>query len=58
LLVARYRAARGRLNRDLDLIDRALDLREMLYWGCFDLDDARAEVADFKRRCLAWRIQR
>jgi hypothetical protein len=54
-------AARDRLRRGVELLNLALDLRERLYWGCFDLDDARAEVAVFKYACAAhrwwWRSQ-
>jgi hypothetical protein len=54
-LLARYRAARDRLRRGVELLSLALDLRERLYWGCFDLDAARAEVAAFKYACAAHR---
>jgi hypothetical protein len=58
LLVARYRAARGRLNAGLALVETALDLHEQLHWGCFDLDDARAEVRAFRRKCRCWQDRR
>jgi hypothetical protein len=57
VLLMRYRAARGRLNATLDLIDRALDLRELLYCG-LDLDDMVAEVAAFRRMCQRWHDRR
>lgn len=57
LLVFRYRAARARVDAGLDLIDRALDLRERLYFG-LDLDDMAAEVRDFKRAVEAHRRRR
>lgn len=57
LLLSRYRGARRRLNAGLDRLDYALDLRERLWWQ-IDLDDARAEVAAFKRVCQSWRDRR
>jgi hypothetical protein len=56
--VQQLNAARARLNAGLDLIDRALDLREHLCWGVFDIEDARAAVAAFKRDAEAFRWRR
>ena len=47
-LMAQSEAARARLNLTLDLLDQALDLRELLWCGC-GLDDMRTEVDAFKR---------
>jgi hypothetical protein len=55
LLIAKYRAARGRLNAGLDLIDRSFEIRALLYMGVLDLDDARAAVSVFKYACAAHR---
>ena len=46
--MAQSEGARARLNLTLDLLDQALDLRELLWCGC-DLDDMRTEVDAFKR---------
>jgi len=57
-MIAELNAARDRLDRGLDLLDRARDLRELLYMGVLELDDAHAMVAEFKRDVDAHRRQR
>jgi hypothetical protein len=46
-LLAELDAARARLDSSVLLLQRALDLRELLWWQC-DLDDARADVNGLK----------
>jgi hypothetical protein len=41
--------ARARLDTDTTLMQRLLDLREILWWGVLDLDQANTEVAALKR---------
>jgi hypothetical protein len=50
-------AARDRLDRDVELLSQALDLRELLEW-CIDLDDAVSAVAEFKYVSKAHRRRR
>ena len=47
-LSPRFAAARCRLDAAVDLLNRALDLRELLWCG-IDLDHARDLVAALKR---------
>ena len=49
-LIGSLNAARDKLNAHVALLNRALDLRELLYFG-IDLDDAVQAVADFRRDC-------
>jgi hypothetical protein len=49
VLVECLGVARDRLDRAVELIEWAIDLHEQLTWGVFDMDDARNEVAKFKR---------
>jgi hypothetical protein len=56
-LLLRYRASRRRLNATLDLIDRAIDLREQLWFG-LDLDHMREEVRAFCKIAQRWRDRR
>jgi hypothetical protein len=44
-----YRDARGQLNAGLDLLSEAIELRERLWMGVLDLDEARRQRADFDR---------
>jgi hypothetical protein len=53
-LIKQLNAARDRLDCDTALMQRAIDLRERLWFG-LDLDDMRAEVAAFKRACSNFR---
>ena len=49
LLLTRYRAARARIDAASDLLDAAIDLHALLFWGVLGLDDAKAEVAELRR---------
>jgi hypothetical protein len=49
-LLAQLDAARRRVDRATELLERSLDLRERLQWG-LDLDDMVEEVRVFKRDC-------
>ena len=53
-LLARFHYARQRLDRGVDLMQEANDLREQLGWG-LDLDDMTAAVDSFKRGVAAYR---
>ena len=58
-LVSQLDAARARLDASVLLLERALDLRQQLWWS-IDLDDARADVAALKYAAKAhrwWRSQ-
>ena len=57
-LVDAYHRARHRLDRELELLNRGLDLREQLTWGVFDQDTAARVVGDFKRSVLILRRRR
>ena len=48
-LLAQLAVARARLEATLDLLDRALDLREWLWFGTLDMDHARDLVGMLKR---------
>jgi hypothetical protein len=48
-LLTQYRNAREELNAGLALLQRAIDLRELLSWGVLDLDEAREEAPAFNR---------
>ena len=56
-LLRQYRNARDELNAGLALLERAINLREMLTFG-LDLDDMAAEVAAFKRAANAHKAKR
>ena len=58
-LVLQLDDARVRLDRHTELLQWSLDFREQLYLGIWDLDDAVAEAAAFKRACrtFEWRVQ-
>jgi hypothetical protein len=47
-LLEQHRAARRQLDETLELLDRALDLREQLQWQ-LDLDDMVEFVAQLRR---------
>jgi hypothetical protein len=47
-LIAELDAARGQLNETLDLLNRALDLREQLWFG-INLDDMAEAVAELRQ---------
>jgi hypothetical protein len=47
-LLVRLDFARARLDRGVDLMERAIELRQQLQWG-LDLDDMRDQVDAFKR---------
>jgi hypothetical protein len=44
-----YRLARARLNATLDLLSEAIELRERLWMGVLDLDEAKRQRADLDR---------
>ena len=52
-LVAQLNAARAKLDSDTELMQWAIDLREMLRWGALDIDVAHAEIAAFRCACRA-----
>jgi hypothetical protein len=52
-LIARLNAARRQIDADTYFLNRALDIREQLRWGIFDLGEAIAEVGAFQRDCRA-----
>jgi hypothetical protein len=54
-LILQLDLATRRLDRHTALLQRSLDLRELLHMGIFDVDDAIAEVAAFRRDCKAMR---
>ena len=54
-LLIRRDYGRARLDRGVDLMQRALELREQLEWGIFDLDEAIAEVRAFKGAVAQYR---
>jgi hypothetical protein len=56
-LLRQYRNARDELNAGLALLERAINLREMLEFG-LDLDDVAAEVAAFNRAANAHKAKR
>jgi hypothetical protein len=57
-LVREYHSARDALNASLDLLQWSMDLREQLQWGVFDLDEAKAQIAELKRACEAHKARR
>jgi hypothetical protein len=57
-LLGRYRSARAELDASLALLKWSINLREQLAWGVFDLDDARAAVADFNRAFAQHKLRR
>lgn len=57
-LVIQYHSARDALNASLDLLRWSIDLREQLSWGVFDVDDARAAVAELTRACEQHKARR
>ena len=54
-LLVRFDYARARLDRGVDLLQQALELRELLGWGVVDLDDAVERVREFKRAAAIYR---
>ena len=48
-LLSQYLAARDRLSETLSLLERALDLLELLDAGVLDIDQARELVAELRR---------
>ena len=57
-LIGQYHSARDALNASLELLRWSIDLREQLEWGVFDVDDARASVAELKRACEQHKARR
>jgi hypothetical protein len=49
-LISELNRVRGRLDKRVALLNRALDLRQQLYFG-IDLDDAVEAVAELRRDC-------
>jgi hypothetical protein len=48
-LVESYHIARDRLDCAVELLEWFINLHEQLMWGILDIDDARHQVAKFKR---------
>jgi hypothetical protein len=53
-LLIRLDYARRRLDRGVDLMERAIELRQQLQWG-LDLDHVRDQVDAFKRDIVTYR---
>ena len=54
-LLSQLAAARERLDRATELMQRSLELRALLHMGVLDLDDAKTEVWEYRRACQAHR---
>jgi hypothetical protein len=57
-LIEQYHSARDALNASLELLRWSIDLREQLEWGVFDIDDARAAIAELNRACEQHKARR